>query len=328
MNKLIIGTQIINFNYYYKRVFNPLNKRDNITNFNIPKIINKYYVIKSIYILQKGILEEYIENLEEMLNLNDEYRNIVESMEYNFFENKSITDIASFSYCFSRRNHLVLKIELDFIFTDIYRLIQDTFEDFLCYEDIKQIKNLYFQILTNNYYNNETERYCTGMFLYTDFKLNEIILTIFLKRKLYSIFDKGFKFAVYKNHILIFCSKYKEQKDYLTKIQNTFLEYYIYFKNQKLYNLHIEDIIFRNNVILENYSCILKDKTFEFIKWQLEQKIEQEIPLSASSEILLLEYITNKEFNIFKNNLRPKETEYYKKIKYYYDILVKNGWNN
>jgi hypothetical protein len=324
MNTLIINKQIINFNYYYKRVFNPIYKKDGITNFNIPKIINKYYVIKSIYILQHDILEDYLENLEEKLNTNKEYKKITNILSTNFFDNKTIIDIAAFSYCLSRRNHIVVKLELDFMLSDIDKLISVAFENFLNIKEIKQLKGIYSQIL-HNYYNNDKEKKYTGLFLYTDFKLNELIITNFLKIILYSILKTKLNFIVYRNTIIFFCSSNKEKIIYVSQIEEKLLKYYIYFKNKDCFNLYSEDVIFRNNVILENYSCILKDKTFEFLKWQMEQKIEQEIPLSTSSEILLLEYITNKDFNIFKNNLKKKESEYYKKIKQYYDILVKNG---
>lgn len=326
MKELIINNKIINFNYYYKRVFNPMYKHDEITNFNISKIINKYYIVKSIYVIQQNILEEYLENLEEKLNSNEEYRNLININSENFFDNDSLVEIASLSYCLSRRNHLVIHIELDFIFANIEKLVYNTFGKFLSLEDIHQINNIYKQIL-KGYYDDQEKAY-TGMFLYTDFKLNELLLTTFLKQTMFYIFQGSLNFIVYKNNILIFCSSNKNMTKYINSIKDILLQYYIYFKNKKVYNLYIDDIVFKNNILLENYSCKLKEKSIEFLKWQLEQKIEQEVPLSINSEILLLEYMPNKEFNTFKNNLKKKEYEYYKKIKYYFDILIKNGCNN
>lgn len=324
MYKLIINNQIINFNYYYKRVFNPLYKQDDITNFNIPVIINKYHVVKSIYILQYDIFDDFLENLDEKLNMSHDYKQITNLLCHHFFDNKTIMEIGAFSYCLSRRNHLVIKIELDFVFADIYRIIFKAFKRFLSMDEIEQIKDIYSQIL-KNYYNSNDKEY-TGIFLYTDFKLNEILITNFLKKVLYSICKTKFNFMVYKNRILLFCENNKEKMFLVNRIEYSLLKYYIYFKNKTEFNLYKDDLIFNNNVILENYSCVLNTNSFNFLKWQMEQKLEQEIPLSISSENLLLNYMTNKDFNIFKNNLKRKEAYYYKKIKYYYDILVKNGY--
>lgn len=329
MYKFYINDIVVKFDYYYLQIFNPKYRRNEITKNAFSRLINKYYICKSIHIYEnKDKFLEYLETIEHQYENNSNYILINDFLNTRFFDRENVIDIASAAYCLSRQKQIVSHLELDLSSLDIQKVIT-MINTFLSIENINIIKDIYLKIF-ENYNEKSMINDLNGLFLYTSFELNKVVLQLFLKYLLYDI-QIPTDYIVFNTELLIFAPNEIEMAEIIHKLKTRFLDFKIYLKIEKNFNLIYDDVIVLNNILIENYSGQIKLSSCEFIKWQLENQIEQQIPLSDSSEILLLDFITNRDFNALKNKLKNNEFEYLKKIKIFFDSFLsrpKNGSDN
>lgn len=273
---------------------------------------NKHYDIhKSIYIYN---LDSFL--IESGLLLNNYIRNNhlykCLSRKHKIIQTKSILDIAAYSYCLTRTNNIVTILSLDFNNTNVIYLIESVLNMIIPRNVLDEIKEIYLKILENYEQN-------PGLFLYTDFELNHILLDVLFKTVLSDKIYKN-KILITGHYLMIFNSNLKKENFLIKKLEECFNKYSVELKKIRSTNLFKNDLLFFNNIVVENYSGVIKNESIEFIKTQLKKKIYQEISISSASEILLLKHINIQEFNIIKNKITQNQIEYLQKIKKYFDF--------